>query len=337
MNLEEFEILLEENGFEYYTSGKSIALKECPTCGGNNFKVLLRVEDVDESQPFFGRCQKGSCRQGYSSISWLVKMGMPFQEAQIAHGLNPAENFKKNVIEEHEFSNISKPEFRTQEKKEQVIYHDTSRLLSVEDWVNHPVSQYAMKRGYVGTFGDIIKVDKSEGAVVFLVLDKDGNCVGYQKRFLYPSNPDIKTKSSKGFKSNEHLLWFENQEDDDIVICEGPFTALSAWHYGYTGVCTFSAHLGKKQLEDIMVVAMARGVNIGVAFDRDKAGLTGLNKIKNFMHWNDIKTFEIQPKSGNDLNDSWQNESGIIITKLAAAEPAIPSAVMIESGGFTFE
>jgi len=323
LNLEEFTDFLDEQGFNWVESGKSIALQDCPECGGSNYKVRLRVFDVDESEPFFGRCQRGSCHQGYSSISWLLKMEVPYTEVMGVHGLDPEKNIGGIVpeVQDSSLPDITAAPKDTKKDRPDVVIK-TDWLKTIDSWPDHPVSVYAKKRGYVPEFSDIMQLDSKSGAVVFLVRDDKGDCIGFQKRFLYPSNPKMKTKSSDDFKPSEYTLTF-HRPGADVVMCEGPFTALSAWHYGFTGVCTFGAFVGDKQIKKVIDLAVKEKVQVGTAFDDDNAGLTALGKIARFMYWEEIPIFQISAEEGNDLNDSWQAGKGFE-RRAVDINPAIP-------------
>ena len=98
MRLSDFQEILDKNGIKYYEGGVSLVVKDCPACGSGNFKVLFRVHGVEDvDQPFFGRCQRGSCLQNYSSISYLLKAGAPRNEVMGAHGMDPNESFRKMI------------------------------------------------------------------------------------------------------------------------------------------------------------------------------------------------------------------------------------------------
>lgn len=312
MDLDDFKEFLEEYGIEYYEAGQSLCLKECPACGSSRFKVLLRVHNVDLDEDdgvFFGRCQRGSCEEGYSSIKYLLRMGVPKHEVLTLHGRDPIaalENFAnpglKPKKDELAFTGLESNNSTPKEEPEKVI--SISEFHKISAWPNYPASLYAIKRGVTEHFYDEILVDVDVNAVVFICRNANGDPIGYQKRFVKPTNPDMKTQTSAGWSKTKHILNYPN--DGDILICEGPFTAVSAWSYGFHAVCTFGSHVSNQQIEQIIEIAEKTGKEIGVAAENDKAGLKAYKAVRSHMYWKDRKIFRVYPETGKDLNDSWQ-------------------------------
>jgi hypothetical protein len=187
---------------------------------------------------------------------------------------------------------------------------DISLFVAIPDIMQHPAAQYAINRGWTESQVKDILVDYFSAAVVFVIREK-GEVVGYQRRFIKPFDPKFKTMSSKGFLKRRFVVEYPN--DGDICICEGPFTALSAWHYGYHAICTFGSNVGELQLDKMSEVAKETGKNVAIAFDLDSAGRKGYLRIRNTMFWRGVSTYRIEPEIGNDLNDSWKAGKGIKI------------------------
>lgn len=304
MNLDDFKSALDDQGIKYRESGVSLAVQECPACGSTNFKVLFRVYGVNESDPFFGRCQRGRCEEGYSSIKYLTMMGMERADVLRAHGLDAQKNFESlipNIIEE-----------KPKEKKQEyiIVEPDVKKFIKISAWPDHPASKYAINRGVKECWFNDIMIDPVSNAVVFLVKDGD-KVIGYQKRFVNPPSKNFKTQTSVGFTRSNHVLRFERK--GNIVVCEGPFTALSAWEFGFDGICTLGSGMSEKQMDIIAEIAEKEGKSIGFACENDTAGRKSLNKFRNYMIWKKIKVFKVLPECGKDLNDSYTAGRGFII------------------------
>jgi hypothetical protein len=179
----------------------------------------------------------------------------------------------------------------------------------VGQFPEHPAAKYAIKRGWTPDQTQNILLDYMGSSVVFVVRD-GGRVVGFQKRFLNPRDPSLKTLSSRGFQKRKYVLEYPNK--GDICVCEGPFTALAAWHYGYHGICTFGSNVGEEQIEKIAKLAQEGRRKVAVAFDLDDSGYKGYRRVSLSLLWRDIETYRVRPERGNDLNDSWMAGSGIV-------------------------
>lgn len=301
MNTEDFLVILEANGLSHGTNQKSVIIRDAPCCSKKN-KLYFFKRDSDA--PLFGKCM--SCDTTWNSISYLIQAGIPEDKVRQLHntgvmpdeivlGMTKIDLLGKKVVAE--------------EKTEDPVFDD-STFYSVESSPDHPASIYAKKRGYTQDHSDKIMIDKLSNSVVYLVK-KDGKLIGWQKRFVKPVHKDMKTKSAPGFSKTKHILEFPN--NGDLLVCEGPATALSAWHYGFHAVCTFGAAVSPTQIKLIMEIVSKRGCKVGTAFDLDKAGKRGSRNVRLNMYWAGVSTFRVVPEYGNDLNDSWMAGKGYTV------------------------
>jgi hypothetical protein len=174
-------------------------------------------------------------------------------------------------------------------------------------------AKYAISRGVPPALYDKVLVDYKGGSIVFPVME--GNrCVGYQKRLLMPGDPKRKAHTPPGFEKGKHILEYPNS--GDIAVVEGPFTAISAYCFGFHAVCTFGAGVSQQQLEKIEELATTSGKSVAVGYDLDDAGLKGLYKIVNYLSNRGVPTVRIIPTVGNDLNDSFMSGNGYRIEQL---------------------
>lgn len=317
MELQDFKEALDSLGLKYRESGKSLVLQHCPECGSDKFKVHLRLDREEENAPFLGRCYAGACQTNYSSFKYLLRSGMPYSEVLSLHKGNHIDSIEKMIPK------TPPSKEQTEEKKEEYKPQqaDISKFFKLKNWLEHPAAKYAISRGAVPEW-DFVMIDHETTSVVFVVFES-GVPVGYQRRYVVPFY-GIKTRTSDGFSKNQHILEFPNP-GKDILVCEGPFTAVSAWHFGYHAVCTFGSAVSIHQINKIVKLSDELKVNVGVAFDEDAAGLKGYNTIRSALYWLDKPAFRVKPSTGNDLNDAWlAGGKAIVVEEKAQYNPAIP-------------
>jgi hypothetical protein len=302
MDLDSFIDFLDNNNIPYKTTFQSIILSGCPNCGPAKEKIYLFKDRRDDIGPFFGQCMK--CSTSINSKTYLYELGLDRRAIDDLHGRVLDEDIRSIVMPhldlKEKFSRTDKNE-KTDIEPEEV---DTSMFFSILDHPKHEASLYAKKRGWTEAQANCVFIDYYVSAVVF-VVNNNGKTVGYQRRMLHPFDPNMKTISSTGFQKRRFILEFPN--DGDICVCEGPFTALSAWHYGFHAVCTFGSNVGEKQLDAISMLSRTKNKSVAVAFDEDSSGRKGHHKIKSRLFWDDTPYYRIKPEAGNDLNDSWMS------------------------------
>jgi len=324
MLVDDFVNFLDHNDIGYTTNDQSIIFSEAPCCGGIN-KIYLFKNDSDPGQPFFGKCMK--CDQPWNSFTYLSELGHELKELDILHGSTDLKDMELGVATSMEFDLLkSGPK-----KAEEIVDFDLGFFVPLAEKPNHPASKYAISRGWTTQQSDSILVDLFTNSVVFVVRDlENGKVMGYQRRFLVPPRPEMKVKSAKGFKKTQHIMEFPGS--GDILVCEGPFTALSAWHYGYHAVCTFGAGVSERQIALIIALARKTGKKVGVAFDLDKAGRKGYRVVRLGMYWEKIPTYQVRPETGNDLNDSWKAKKGLVILPSMKDDITVPELELPEEG-----
>lgn len=254
---------------------------------------------------------------------------MEFMDVMAVHGRDPTSALRGltpdvDKLLEMAAEAADKPTLRLGNVVEESIL---AKFFKISDWSDHPAAQYAVRRGVPPEFYDRVLIDPETNAVVFVVEEPHG-VVGYQKRFVNPISPDFKTKSSPGFEKTKHLLHFP-REGAKILVCEGPFTALAAWHFGYYAICTFGSGVSEEQVKLIAELSDRLLQPVGVAFDLDAAGYKGFTAIRSGMFWKDQDIFKVEVDApdlpeGFDLNDAW--EKGMKIKEVATKwnGPAIP-------------
>jgi hypothetical protein len=328
MQLDDFTTFLDDQGIDWKEAGQSLVLKTCPACGDNRWKVHLRIERESEHEPFLGRCYAGNCQENFSSIKYLLQHEAEYEEVMHLHGRNPNAALRGMTVDqalEEAAKNAGKPTLKI--GKEIIKDRDTSGFFALKDWPDHPAAQYAASRGAL-PIHEAVMIDPGSNAVVFVARNGD-EVLGFQRRFLEPRNPNEKTKSSLGFEKTKCLLHFPRPAAK-ILICEGPFTAISAWHYGYYAICTFGSGVSEEQIKLIAELSERLKQPVGVAFDLDPAGKDGLAKIRCGLFWKDQEVFRVVADTkeplplGFDLNDAWKKGMKIKEVMDDWAGPAVP-------------
>ena len=305
MTLDDFLDFLGAHGVAYKTIEKSIILSDCPSCGTAKDKVWLFKDRRDEGGPFFGQCMK--CSEKTNSYAYLLAAGVEKSDIDALHA-RAVESLNLRMMPA--LNLFGGREEVEKEEPARVEPIDISAFIKIPEIPKHPASLYAIKRGWTDAQTNEILIDYFSAAVVFIIRDK-GEPVGFQKRFLNPFDPKMKTMSSRGFQKSRFVVEYPN--DGDICVCEGPFTALSAYHFGYHAVCTFGSNVGALQLDRIGELAKTTGKSVAIAFDLDDAGRKGYLRIRSAMCERGICTYRVKPEYGNDINDSWQAGKGVVV------------------------
>jgi hypothetical protein len=319
VQLDEFIDFLNLSGVEFYTTDRSIVLKEAPCCGEHDKVWLLKDSNKGGAGAFYGKCMK--CDTEWSSRDYLIESGIEQSTVEALHGIKNFEGFQLSTLPALDIGVKSKEYRPPAEEQEAPKDFNISAFFKVSDFPDHEAARYAVGRGWVPAWEDAVMVDIMANAAVFICRE-GANVVGYQKRFLHPSDPKKKTKSVSGFRKTQHVILFPGA--GDLMVCEGPFNALSAWHYGYFGVCTFGASVSERQIELITEIAQREGKSVGIAFDLDSAGKKGYRRLRLSLFWRKIQAYRVKPEVGNDLNESWQKGKGIVVTPPGEDDITVP-------------
>lgn len=307
MEADQFLDFCDENGIGYKTNAVSIIMLDCPAEGCNPHKVYF-YQEPSETGYLNGKCQK--CSTKYSHISYLRELGYNVRKGQ-THLKPKEELFKFDV----KVLNFTKPPIKELEQPPATV--QTSNFINFNLLPKHETSKYAVSRGASQDLKNLIRVDISDSSVVFLVIE-DNNIIGWQKRYVRPSSPKKKTKTSPGFQAHRHILVLPNTDPNaEYCVCEGPFTALAAWHFGFHGVCTFGAGVSEEQAIKI-VELVGDKTSIAIGFDNDKPGQSGYEYLKTAFALRGKDSYKVLPnclldKPEWDLNDAWMNGRGYIV------------------------
>lgn len=319
MDLEEFLGFLDTNGVEYHTTDRSIVFRESPCCGRADKIYFFKDSNDNGNGAFHGKCLK--CDTQWNSRSYLTEMGVDTGAITALHGIENLDTFALSTLPILDTGVNSKEHQVALIPEEPPKEFSTSGFFEVSDWPDHEAAKYAVSRGWTPEWKGALMIDIMANAVVF-VCTEAGKIIGYQKRFVKPLDPKKKTKSVAGWRKTRHVMVFPG--NGDITVCEGPFNALSAWHYGRYGIATFGSSVSERQVDMIAEIAKREGKDVGIAFDLDRAGRKGYRRLRLSLYWRGVTAYSVKPESGNDLNDSWKAGKGIIVTPPGTDDVTIP-------------
>jgi hypothetical protein len=274
-------------GIEVSHSSNRLRFKVCPSCGQDKWKLWLFDATLA------GSCFR--CRATFSIRKLLKDYGVPLSEIASIVKINYSESA---------FALLDlTPELVETKIKPVLADLPRNRYFQISEWPTHPVSLYALSRGVPEDLFDLILIDVVANAVVFLVYEY-GKLIGMQSRYLNPVNKNMKTYTAKEFKTGECLLIYP-REEGDIVLCEGPFNAVSAYCWGHTGVCFFGSKVSKYQVDKLCELHQQTSKKIYCAFDMDDAGWHGYLQVRDLCGLRGVEVLQVVPDYGNDLNESW--------------------------------
>lgn len=288
------------NGIEVQLVSSRFRFHDCPFCGDTKWKVWLYENDDSVA----GKCFK--CDKKFSIYILLQKYGLSNEQLR--------EICSKRIVnaeDDTDFSLLALPE-NIEAVKTEIVDGEWNKMAAwrywnIEDKPNHPASLYAISRGIKPALYPEVKIDIQNNAVVFLVRDSERNLIGFQSRYVEPKTGN-KTYTAFGFKTANSLLRYFNI--GDIFVCEGPFNAVTAHNWGHTGLCTFGSKISDYQLKEIRYIAQKLKKKICCAFDEDDAGYHAYLQVKDVCLGYGIEVMRVRPDFGNDLNDSWKNDTG---------------------------
>lgn len=147
-----------------------------------------------------------------------------------------------------------------------------------------------------------LKYDPLDQTIVFPIRDQKGNLVSFTKR-------SVNTKKfyiPKEFKKeNIYLLYYIlNEGIQDIGICEGQFSALTAWQYGVPSVALIGAGTTDAQMKVLNSIPVKR---FRLFYDGDMAGRKGAERFKRLVR-KDVFVDDIIMPEGKDVNDLTKEE-----------------------------
>jgi DNA primase len=108
---------------------------------------------------------------------------------------------------------------------------------------------------------------------LIIPFEENNNIFYFQARSLRGDTPKY-LNPSDGWAKPSHILYPFDEEEDHLVICEGPLDAISLQIQGINATCTLGCSVSECQVE---ILKEFRG-KIIIGYDNDDAGKRGVNK-----------------------------------------------------------
>lgn len=141
-----------------------------------------------------------------------------------------------------------------------------------------------------------IGYDRQKDALTFPVY-VNGDCLFIARRYVKYKRFDMPKIHPKPIYGVDYLT------DDEVVVCESIFNAITCWMYGRQAIALFGTG-SNEQIEQLKNLPQRK---IILALDGDEAGKNGINKILNKVD-NKIITVLKTPEDGRDINDLTKEE-----------------------------
>lgn len=199
-------------------------------------------------------------------------------------------------------------------KKSDIIKYVGEEELDSYRW-NHP---YHKQRGLSDRVIEYFDIgyDKETNTMTMPVRDYTGGTV-----FVYRRSVEKKFfNNEKGTPRGLYIYgMYEVMKNvhkiDELMVCEAPIDALSAWSNGKYAIATFTAQLTPVQIGIIKQIPVRKLIS---AYDNDEAGNKATDKLFRLIGGNKIKYRLKFPQYAKDLNDikteDWEQlRSGLYI------------------------
>ena len=165
----------------------------------------------------------------------------------------------------------------------------TTEQLKQYDYIHPYMFQRKLNDELIDKFE--VGYDPSCDAITFPVY-VNGRCLFVAKRRVKFKRVDMPEINPKPIYGLDYLT------ENEVVVCESIFNALTCWRYGRQAVALFG--LGSdEQIEQLNNIPQRK---IVLALDGDKYGVRARNKIKSRLT-NKIVTILNTPNDGRDIND----------------------------------
>lgn len=113
---------------------------------------------------------------------------------------------------------------------------------------------------------------------------------------------------------NDHIIWQELKDRDELVITEGIYDAISAHKAGYSVASPITTRFNSNDIQKIIEIAKDFET-VHLVFDGDTTGKEGQQETAKKLVQKGIEPNLVTLESGEDLDD-WTNENGYDIEEL---------------------
>jgi 5S rRNA maturation endonuclease (ribonuclease M5) len=146
--------------------------------------------------------------------------------------------------------------------------YDTTRPLVQRAWV------FLYERGLFNleTQDSTFYVSEVNGRLI-IPFSHEGKLFYYQARALEDETPKY-LNPSEGWPKPSNILYPYDEEEDHLVVCEGPLDAISLQNQGVNATCTMGCSVSDQQIEQLKEFEG----KIIIGYDNDDAGKRGVNR-----------------------------------------------------------
>ena len=129
-----------------------------------------------------------------------------------------------------------------------------------------------------------------------------GTVFYYQGRSIYGEKPKYLNPSTEVAPKPSEILYPYDEEEDLLVVCEGPLDALSLHLRGVNATCTIGSSTSPTQAE---MLSTFKG-RIIMGYDNDEAGQRGIDKFDRLRKERRMEPFEVcfPPSGHKDWNSA---------------------------------
>jgi len=147
--------------------------------------------------------------------------------------------------------------------------YDTSRPLMQKAWA------FLYERGLFDLKDNrsTFYVSEVTGRLVIPFIDDNDEIFYYQARALEGETPKY-LNPSDGWPKSSQVLFPYDEDEDHLVICEGPLDAISLQNQGVNATCTMGCSVSDHQMSELQTF----GGKIIIGYDNDEAGKRGVNR-----------------------------------------------------------
>ena len=137
---------------------------------------------------------------------------------------------------------------------------------------------------------------------IIIPFRSDDTVFYFQARALYDQSPKYLNPSTEIAPKPSDILYPYDEEEDYLVVCEGPLDALSLQRKGINATATIGSSISPRQAE---ILSTFNG-KIILGYDNDEAGQRGIDKFDRTRKEMRMGNFEIcPPPSGyKDWNEA---------------------------------
>lgn len=277
---------IQTKGLEYREQAGQVVLKMCPFCGDGKGHFYM---DPKEGAFFCHKCnEKGN----------LITLKKHFGDYD-RQGRNYMQSTARKQVEgiRQAFPEKGKAYPSPDEKKalqaHERLLGDALALSYVTD--TRGISLEAGKHFKLG-----LEIDRYGIRWLTIPHYENGKLINVKSRRFPPIPPDVdRFKRDKGCRSilfNADILE-ENQEE--VILCEGEIDAISLWDHGLKNVVTGTTGAGS--FDSAWIDQLAKVKKIILCLDPDEAGQKGARELARRLGYD--RCFNVTLPDGQDVND----------------------------------